>query len=71
MQTTTTAHLQVYPIDPAELTEIRRRGTDLFGHAPEEFRGDGGEQLRCCLRHSTAGERLWVIAHAPLTALRP
>lgn len=72
METTAaTDQLHVHPIDPQDLAEIRRRGTDLFGHTPEERVSDGGNQLRCCLRYSRAGERLWLISHAPLTAPRP
>lgn len=69
--TTTTTGLKVHPINDAELAEVRHRGVDRWGNIPEAFRGDGGEQLRCCLRRARPGEMLWVIAHAPLSVQRP
>jgi hypothetical protein len=69
--TPTTATLRVHPISPTELDDVRSRRLDRFGNVPEEFASKGGDQIRCCLRHSEPGERLWVISHAPLTAARP
>ncbi|HEX5532983.1 MAG TPA: DUF1203 domain-containing protein [Actinomycetales bacterium] len=66
-----TTGLKVHPVDAAELDEVRQQGTDRWGNAPEAFVSDGGDQRRCCLRLSLPGERLWVIAHAPLTVQRP
>lgn len=63
--------LTLHPIDPSDLEVIRRDHRDRFGHRVEEFVSHGDDQLRCCLRLSQDGERLWVIAHAPLTVLRP
>lgn len=67
----TATELQVHPIGADELDDVRRRRLDRFGNVPEPFTTTGGDQLRCCLRPSRAGEELWVIGHAPLTARRP
>ncbi|MVA75467.1 DUF1203 domain-containing protein [Auraticoccus sp. F435] len=69
--TTSGATLRVHPVSPAELGRVRRRGRDLWGNVPEPFVSRGGDQIRCCLRHSRRGELLWVVAHAPLTVRRP
>lgn len=69
--TSSAAQLHVHPISPEELADVRSRTRDQFDNVPEEFITRGGDQLRCCLRHSKPGERLWVISHAPLTARRP
>jgi hypothetical protein len=66
-----TLSLQVHPIGAGELDDIRQNGLDRFGNVPEESVSEGGDQLRCCLRLSEPGERVWLIAHAPLTAQRP
>ncbi|WP_392543187.1 DUF1203 domain-containing protein [Oryzobacter telluris] len=60
------------PIDPCDLAAIHRTGRDLHGHAAEPFTdAGGGSQLRCCLERSAPGERLLLVAHAPLGADRP
>jgi hypothetical protein len=69
--TTRKTDLKVHPIDATELDEVRQQGTDRWGNAPEAFVSDGADQLRCCLRLSEPGEKLWAIAHAPLSAQRP
>ncbi|WP_157676945.1 DUF1203 domain-containing protein [Auraticoccus monumenti] len=71
MSQQTAATLRVHPISPDLLADVRRRGLDHFGSVPEPFTSRGGDQLRCCLRHSDPDEDLWVISHAPLTARRP
>ncbi|MET7319338.1 DUF1203 domain-containing protein [Streptomyces sp. NPDC005549] len=54
-----------HPIPPATLEELR--ATDDAGRAPAPFTDDeGGAPLRCCLRHSRAGERIALVSYAPL-----
>jgi hypothetical protein len=61
----------VLPIDPDELTRVRRAGVDAFGRPAEQFvADDDGAPLRCCLTVSRPGERLLLIGHAPLAAPR-
>lgn len=71
MSRPTAPHLHVHPISAVELDDVRRHRVDRFGNVPEPFTSTGGDQLRCCLRESRVEEKLWVIAHAPLTAQRP
>ncbi|GHB23319.1 hypothetical protein GCM10010377_11730 [Streptomyces viridiviolaceus] len=59
--TTYTAH----PIPPRVLKELRT--ADDAGRAPAPFTDEeGGAPLRCCLRHSTPGERIALVSYAPL-----
>ncbi|MEV7718089.1 DUF1203 domain-containing protein [Streptomyces sp. NPDC088190] len=52
-------------IDPAVLKQLRER--DDAGCAREPVTDpEGGAPLRCCLRHSEAGERIVLVAYAPL-----
>jgi hypothetical protein len=53
---------------PAEHVElIRARGFDNDHNPFEPFTdADGGAPLRCCLRNSTPGERLALIAYRPV-----
>ncbi|MEU9300227.1 DUF1203 domain-containing protein [Streptomyces sp. NPDC048269] len=56
---------QVRPIGAAALEELRARddaGRDCVPYTDDE----GGAPLRCCLRPSAAGERIALVAYAPL-----
>lgn len=56
---------RVRAIGPAVLERLRV--TDDAGLTPEPaVDGEGGAPLRCCLRRSTAGERIALVAYAPL-----
>lgn len=60
-----TANYQVSPIDPAVVRELRRR--DDAGRPPRVLtHEEGGSPLRCCLRLSLPGERVALVAYAPL-----
>lgn len=60
------------PIDPADLASARHQGVDAHGNEVTPFVDrHGGEQLRCCLRRSAPGERLILVAHAPLGVHSP
>ncbi|WBO66332.1 DUF1203 domain-containing protein [Streptomyces camelliae] len=53
------------PIPPRVLKELRT--ADDAGRAPAPFTDEeGGAPLRCCLRHSTPGERIALVSYAPL-----
>ena len=71
MPTTTTAApriaIQVVGTDPTRLASLRRSGVDLWGNLIEPFVDDeGGWPLRCCLRDSTPGDRLAIVAWCPV-----
>jgi hypothetical protein len=52
-------------IAPAVLKQLRER--DDAGLAPRPYTDpEGGAPLRCCLRHSEAGERIALVSYAPL-----
>ncbi|CAM5241435.1 hypothetical protein STENM327S_01191 [Streptomyces tendae] len=54
-----------HPVPPVALKELR--ATDDAGRVPAPFTDDeGGAPLRCCLRHSRAGERIALVSYAPL-----
>jgi hypothetical protein len=56
---------EVRAIEPEVLRELRRR--DDAGAAREAVVDtEGGAPLRCCLRHSEAGERILLVSYAPL-----
>jgi uncharacterized protein DUF1203 len=56
----------VSPLSPAWLETVRRDRVDDAGDRFEPFTADeGGAQLRCCLRHAEAGERLALVAYRP------
>jgi hypothetical protein len=60
-----TAVFQPRPITPAALAELRLRddaGRPVSPYVDEE----GGAPLRCCLRLSTAGDRIALVSYAPL-----
>ncbi|WP_406016117.1 DUF1203 domain-containing protein [Streptomyces sp. NBC_00984] len=60
----TTTH-EVRAIDPAVLEQLREQ--DDAGCAREPVTDpEGGAPLRCCLRHSEAGERIVLVSYAPL-----
>ncbi|TXS55643.1 DUF1203 domain-containing protein [Streptomyces sp. t39] len=52
-------------VAPDVLARLRER--DDAGRVPRPFTdAEGGAPLRCCLRHSRAGERLVLVSYAPL-----
>jgi hypothetical protein len=53
------------PIDPNRLDDMRRRGTDEFGHPWEPRSAHGWEPLRCCLRKAGADEDIALISYSP------
>jgi hypothetical protein len=54
------------PIPPAELQRIRAAGLDEAGNRlTVQVDSAGGSPLRCCLRESTPGERVLLIAYTP------
>ncbi|MFG2894978.1 DUF1203 domain-containing protein [Streptomyces sp. NPDC048248] len=60
----TTTH-ETRAIDPAVLKQLRVR--DDAGLARDPITDpEGGAPLRCCLRHSEAGERIVLVSYAPL-----
>ena len=60
-----TQSYQVRAIEPGALAQLRRR--DDAGHAPRIMTDEaGGSPLRCCLRPSRPGERVALVAYAPL-----
>ncbi|MFF9770009.1 DUF1203 domain-containing protein [Streptomyces sp. NPDC053086] len=59
-----TTHI-AHPIAPAALKELRT--ADDAGRPMAPFTdAEGGAPLRCCLRHSTPGERIALVSYAPL-----
>jgi hypothetical protein len=63
---------RVDAIPPATLAEIRRAARDRFGNELTPIvDADGGSPLRCCLRRSTPGEQLYLIAHRPFSRPGP
>ncbi|MEV5199321.1 DUF1203 domain-containing protein [Streptomyces sp. NPDC053720] len=60
-----TTTYEVRAIDPTVLKQLRER--DDAGHARTPVTDpEGGAPLRCCLRHSEAGERIVLVSYAPL-----
>lgn len=60
-----TASFSPLPIPSTTLKELRVR--DDAGNPPRPYTDDEGDApLRCCLRSSTAGERIVLISYAPL-----
>ncbi|MFD7618569.1 DUF1203 domain-containing protein [Streptomyces sp. NPDC059802] len=60
----TTTH-EARAIDPTVLKQLREQ--DDAGYAREPVTDpEGGAPLRCCLRHSEAGERIVLVSYAPL-----
>ncbi|MFD3807750.1 DUF1203 domain-containing protein [Streptomyces sp. NPDC058619] len=55
----------VLPIAPSVLTQLRR-GDDAGRPCLPYQDPEGGAPLRCCLRRSRAGERIALVAYAPL-----
>jgi hypothetical protein len=54
------------PIPPDTLRAIRAAGVDEAGNRlTVQTDTDGGSPLRCCLRESTPGERLLLVAYTP------
>ncbi|MEV5237724.1 DUF1203 domain-containing protein [Streptomyces cinnamoneus] len=67
MTTTTTSPLAPVsrPIAPAVLRQLRTRDDAGVTRTPG-LDPDGGAPLRCCLLHSTPGERILLVSYAPL-----
>ncbi|WP_405708398.1 MULTISPECIES: DUF1203 domain-containing protein [unclassified Streptomyces] len=60
-----TTTYEVRAIDPAVLKQLRER--DDAGRTRRPVTDpEGGAPLRCCLRHSEAGERIVLVSYAPL-----
>jgi Protein of unknown function (DUF1203) len=63
---------RVQAIPSSTLAEIRLAGHDRFGNPLRPIvDADGGSPLRCCLRRSTPGQELYLIAHRPFTRPGP
>lgn len=60
-----TTTYEVRAIDPAVLKRLRERDDAGFTRVPV-IDPEGGAPLRCCLRHSEAGERIVLVSYAPL-----
>jgi Protein of unknown function (DUF1203) len=61
-----TSTLIFEPIPPDELQEIRTAGLDEAGNElTARTDAEGGSPLRCCLRDSSPGERVLLIAYTP------
>jgi hypothetical protein len=68
----TSIAFRVHAIPSSTLAEIRLAGHDRFGNPLRPIvDADGGSPLRCCLRRSTPGEELYLIAHRPFTRPGP
>lgn len=52
-------------LDPEALTRLRATGVDHAGNEMQTFHDDGAWPLRCCLRDSTVGELLAIVAFSP------
>lgn len=61
-----TTAIDVKPISPAELQEIRMAGQDEAGNrlTPQAVT-EGGDPLRCCLRETRPGDSVLLIAYTP------
>jgi Protein of unknown function (DUF1203) len=65
MSFVTSTSFAALPIDPGIVSSLLRE--DDAGHVPRSVIDDqGGSPLRCCLRPSQPGERLALVAFAPL-----
>jgi Protein of unknown function (DUF1203) len=63
---------RVHAIPSVTLAEIRLARRDRFGNQLTPIiDADGGSPLRCCLRRSTPGEELYLIAYRPFTRPGP
>jgi Protein of unknown function (DUF1203) len=63
---------RVHAIPPSALAEIRLAGHDRFGNELTPIvDAEGGSPLRCCLRRSTPGEELYLIAYRPFSRPGP
>ncbi|GAA0393624.1 DUF1203 domain-containing protein [Streptomyces luteireticuli] len=60
-----TTTYEVRAIDPAVLEQLRERDDAGCTRTPVTDPA-GGAPLRCCLRHSEAGERIVLVSYAPL-----
>ena len=70
--TTTRTRLNVRPIEPARLEQVRRNGTDGHGNSFDVYPASGqGEPLRCCLRLANPGEQIALISFAPFEHASP
>ena len=62
----TTSQLEAVAIPAEYLKRIRAQGHDDYGTPFEVRTGEPGDQLRCCLTHSTESDRFMLISYAPL-----
>ncbi len=62
----TTSQLQAVAIPADYLKRIRAQGHDDHGTPFEIRTNDPGDQLRCCLTHSTESDRFMLISYAPV-----
>lgn len=68
----TSIAFRVHAIPPRTLAENRRAGRDQFGNELTPIvDAEGGSPLRCCLRRSTPGEAMYLIAYRPFAQNGP
>lgn len=60
----TTTAFRIHAIPAEVLDRVRDTGLDTSGNPVEPYEGEG-LPLRCCLRNSTAGERLILFGYRP------
>lgn len=65
----TELHVSAIPAD--RLAELRIRRTDDLGNRIETTAAEGGEPLRCCLRHAQPGEPIALISYSPFVMRSP
>jgi hypothetical protein len=59
------SELEFLPVPATDLDRIRCNGHDDHGNPLAAFDSGAGAPLRCCLRMSTDGERIALIAYRP------
>jgi hypothetical protein len=65
--TRTRTAITVVGTDPDRLASLRRAGIDVWGNVVEPFvDAEGGWPLRCCLRDSSPGDVLAIVAWCPM-----
>jgi hypothetical protein len=62
---------RVHAIPSSTLAEIRLAGHDQFGNQLIPIDADHPAPLRCCLRRSTPGEQVYLIAYRPFSRPGP
>jgi hypothetical protein len=61
----TSTAIQITPIPPAHLAQVRTSGLDVSRNPVVTLEEMPDEPLRCCLRNSRPGERLILFGYAP------